>query len=72
MKRIEKAFINFPDGIVDDSEFFNKEDYLTNFCPFNLGVDDTDYSGEFGYGDNVAITGCRGISCFECWNGEVS
>jgi hypothetical protein len=73
MKRIDKAFENFPDGICDDDDkFISKENYINEYCPYNLQVSEEDYDWSKGtVGDSSDIKGCRGITCIECWNKEL-
>lgn len=73
MKRIDKAYELFPDGVdLGDGVVIPKEEYVYEFCPYNLGVDDTD-SAYYDNGNEKDIQdkGCRGITCEECWNKEV-
>lgn len=72
MKRIDKACELFPDGVdLGDGVVVPKEEYVYEFCPYNLGVDDTNYTGSDGYEENLNVKGCRGVACEECWNEEV-
>jgi len=70
VKRLEKAYIKYPNGIVFSSEFLKSDTYITDCCPYFLdcGNDDLDEDtkiGEYGY-----IKGCRGITCEKCWDKE--
>jgi hypothetical protein len=62
MTLLEKAF-EIEKGQIEKNQIVE-----TN-CPYdyNLGLDlDSDYA----YNKDLKITGCRGISCEECWNKE--
>ena len=63
MLRIIKAM-----GICIDADNFKSEsDIIRDECPgiYNIGPS-TDHSTAMVYGDDV--TGCRGITCHECWH----
>lgn len=75
MTRIEKALLEYPDGIVYKLE--KRAIRIIDCCPYFLLsetgdeiIDDLDeYSKVGDYGN---IRGCRGITCEECWNKETS
>lgn len=69
MKRIDAAIEKFPNGVTYDDKTFIGLEFIGEFCPFNLQVGKDDYDWSQGLSDNVS--GCRGISCIECWNKDV-
>lgn len=68
MTRYQKALGYYPEEIVTPKgKLLGKDIMIIDCCPFYLdaGMDDLDEAtkvGEFGN-----ITGCRGITCVECW-----
>ena len=72
MKRIEKAYMEFPDGIVlYKSEALTSDTKISDCCPYYIdcGKDDLDELTMVGKIGNVK--GCRGLTCEQCWNKEV-
>jgi len=71
MKRLEKAYLQYPNGIVlSKGNVLISDTYITDCCPYFLdcGADDLDEDTKVGnYGH---IKGCRGITCEKCWDKE--
>ena len=71
MKRIEKAYIDYPDGVVIEKDNgLMKNSNIEDFCPYDLDcsedvLDENTKVGEYGN-----IKGCRGITCEQCWDKE--
>ena len=71
MKRLEKAYTLYPNGVVYGDDIGVRKVSITECCPYyiNCGEDDLDEQTKVGeYGD---IRGCRGISCDQCWDKEI-
>lgn len=69
MKRIELALKEYPDGItLHKSKGIIRDTKILDCYPYflNCGTDDLDEDTKIGNIPN--ITGCRGISCKECWD----
>jgi len=68
MRRIDKAFSHFPDKL--------KCQIVTEHCPYemdnnldNMDINTYHFSDEAGAED--PDSGCRGITCEECWEKEI-
>ena len=66
MKRIEKAQEKIP--------YLLKSSIIKLFCPYDIDdtLDDSDMSTyRFDDPNSRYKTGCRGITCKECWDKEI-
>lgn len=48
-----------------------RPDIWAGCCPAFIGIADEDLDDKTMMGDYGAVTGCRGITCVECWNKEL-
>jgi len=72
MKRIEKAYQIFSDGIVLHKSNGIKDNMtIEDCCPYYLDCGTDDLNEETMVGKIGDVKGCRNIPCEQCWNKEV-
>lgn len=66
MTRLEKAYEEFPTGLIYEGCT------LQNFdcCPYFLDLGDDNLDQYSTKEKDNEVIGCRGITCKECWNKE--
>lgn len=72
MKRIEKAYMDYPNGIVlPKSNNIIKDTKIIDCCPYFLDCGEDNLDELSKVGDYGNIKGCKGITCEQCWNKEI-
>lgn len=71
MKRLEKAYLQYPNGIVlSKGNVLTKDMLIEDCCPYFLDCGEDDLNEETKVGEYGDIKGCRGITCEKCWDKE--
>lgn len=69
MKRYEKALLDYPNDIVaHKTDGIIKDTKIYDCCPYYLDAGEDDLDESTRVGDYGSVTGCRGITCIECWD----